>query len=336
MTQNLCQETSFALGAWAGHVSRMVCGNDAAACVPAPPSVEPRSLPTVRTAGQALARFPQVFGRRMPAKSFSRGLDPQGPAWSNYLDRRLIRFSAAGETDSRSQSPNTDLNALILAYMPLAHAAVERARRTDTGVTEDDKQEIFFAVRSAILDFRPDRGASFTTYLHIRLRGAILDAGRRRDFLPRAVRRDAKKLLALREQKGPDGLPLPAETVRAKSGLPPERFDMVCRVMRGTALRERHESEKIGGCVLDQLPMPEQPRHRRMHRRDLYHALRSRLTKREALVLRMLFFRKRTAAATAAALGITESRVYQVRQDMLAKLRGDPRCRRMLEDAVVA
>jgi len=54
--------------------------------------------------------------------------------------------------------------------------------------------------------FSEDKGASFTTYAGIRIRGAMLDEVRRTDWVPRSVYRDNRKVQeAMRKVEGVKG-----------------------------------------------------------------------------------------------------------------------------------
>jgi RNA polymerase sigma factor FliA len=64
-----------------------------------------------------------------------------------------------------------------------------------TGIESDDLMQAgMMGLLAAAKEFSPDRGASFSTYAGIRIRGAILDEIRRTNWSPRSVQKKAQML----------------------------------------------------------------------------------------------------------------------------------------------
>ena len=79
---------------------------------------------------------------------------------------------------------------------------------------EDLTQVGMMALLEAAKNFDPDRGASFTTYAGIRIKGAIIDEVRREDWLPRSSHRNSKLLSEVSDYvAGKSGKEITAEEI---------------------------------------------------------------------------------------------------------------------------
>ena len=85
---------------------------------------------------------------------------------------------------------------LIEQYLPLVKGIVSRmGLYFNTHIDMEDIYSVGVAgLISAVQRFDPDKSKSFTAYAAMRIRGTILDELRRIDWMPRAVRANAKKL----------------------------------------------------------------------------------------------------------------------------------------------
>ena len=87
-------------------------------------------------------------------------------------------------------------NKLIIEHAPLVkRIAHHLLGRLPNFVQADDLvQAGMIGLLEAIKNFDPDKGASFTTYAGIRIRGAILDEVRRGEWAPRSVYRNSRRI----------------------------------------------------------------------------------------------------------------------------------------------
>lgn len=114
------------------------------------------------------------------------------------LDALWERFRASGDESARE--------ALILFYAPVVKYVAGRVgaglpRHVDR---EDLNSHGLFGLIDAIERFDPDLGYRFETFAVPRIRGAILDALRSLDWLPRSVRDQAKAVDRAISQLGQD------------------------------------------------------------------------------------------------------------------------------------
>ncbi len=157
---------------------------------------------------------------------------------------------------------------------------------------EDLAQMGFRGLVQAAERFDPARGVKFSSFAYRRIRGAIIDEIRKRDWVPRQVR--------IRCEETPiiGSLSWPAPT--------PDGMD--------------------GNEVGDLIEGPSAPLDEGLERQDLHMALRRLLDEQELTVIVGSYFRGLRLAVVADEMGLTESRVCQIRQKALAKLRlGLPR-----------
>ena len=91
--------------------------------------------------------------------------------------------------------------AMALEYLPMVRTIVARVgRHLPTHVSgEDLLQEGLVGLMEALAKFDPEQGYEFGAFAMPRVRGAVLDALRRQDFVGRGVRRRARALSQVRE-----------------------------------------------------------------------------------------------------------------------------------------
>jgi RNA polymerase sigma factor for flagellar operon FliA len=215
---------------------------------------------------------------------------------------------------------------LVRAHLGLANQAVnELARRLPAYVNRDDlSSAAMLGLAQAARSWDPDRGASFERHAATRIRGALLDELRGSDWASRSVRSRARRL----QQAG--------EALTGRLGRAPTQAELaeelgtdtaavqklVSDVHRATVLN--YESIVADGEADDLLPSGDRApdhvlvdRERRAYLSDAVLALPERL---RAVVIGY-FYQERPMLEIAAELGVTESRVSQLRAEALILLR---------------
>src|SRR5437764_10778158 len=91
---------------------------------------------------------------------------------------------------------------LVREHLPLVHYAVsEMAAKVPRHVSRDDLVSAGMAgLAQAARSFDPERGISFDRYASTRIRGALLDELRDRDWASRSVRSKARKMAAAADE----------------------------------------------------------------------------------------------------------------------------------------
>lgn len=222
---------------------------------------------------------------------------------------------------------------LLARHLPLVHHVARQVLRTLTVDVElDDLVSAgSMGLINAIDSFDRSRGLAFSTYAAPRIRGAILDDLRRSDTVPRSIRRKQRQLAAAEESlsgsldRHPDeaelanklgidiqtlwrwrsdtneaiqvSLDQPISTGPGRTALPAELIEG----SNGTAMEEGINHREEVAVLRDEI---------------------LRLKERERIVLSLYYFEELKLHEIAKVLGLTESRVSQIRSKALTTLRG--------------
>jgi RNA polymerase sigma factor for flagellar operon FliA len=251
--------------------------------------------------------------------------------------RRFSRhlFSVAHTTNPGGTALNTQPidvaraeieDQLVREHLPLVQYVVsEIAHRIPSHVSRSDLVSAgMLGLAQAARNYDPDRGIAFDRFASTRIRGALLDELRGRDWASRSVRSRARGLQAANEEltsrlgRAPSTdeiakeLAVPAETVHK----------LVDDVHRATVLN--YESLVLEGDAESFLATPDGgpedaivERERRAYLTDAVAALPERLRK----VVVGYFFEERSMQDLADELGVSESRVSQLRAEALLLLK---------------
>jgi RNA polymerase sigma factor FliA len=221
---------------------------------------------------------------------------------------------------------STSEDQLVRTHLRLANQAVnELARRLPSHVNRDDlSSAAMLGLAQAARSWDPDRGASFERHAATRIRGALLDELRDSDWASRSVRSRARRLQQAGEEltgrlgRAPTQAELAAELGTDAQAV----HKLVGDVHRATVLN--YESIVADGEADDLLPSADRApdhvlvdRERRAYLSDAVLALPERL---RAVVIGY-FFQERPMLEIAGELGVTESRVSQLRAEALILLR---------------
>lgn len=220
-------------------------------------------------------------------------------------------------------------NRLVERHLPLVH---HFARRMQARAGDLELDDLVSAGSLGLLDavsaFAPDRGYRFSTFAAPRIRGAMLDEMRRRDAAPRSVRRKQRLMREVQERlsveldRAPrhaevaDSLGVDTRTLwRWKTDI--DRSNPVPLDELGRCRRSRRAPEPA---EWDEDQMDERLNHAQEVRR-LRLEMRQ-LNDRERLVIERHDFQSWTLRQISKELGVSESRVSQIRSAALSRLRG--------------
>lgn len=214
---------------------------------------------------------------------------------------------------------------LVRDHLPLVgHVVRDALSRVPTHVQRDDLVSAgMLALVQASRSFDAARGVPFVAFAGRRIRGAILDELREMDWASRSVRRRDRELDEVRNRLSVvlGQVPSPDELAAATGLTRGQLADHVRDVARAS-LTSLHA---IAGDTLDGLPGPRpvEPDVVLLHRERLAY-LRdavSTLPERLRCVVEGYFFDEVPMAALALTLGVTESRISQLRAEALVLLR---------------
>ena len=240
------------------------------------------------------------------------------------LDSRALWAAyAAGDVDAR--------DALLRENLSLVHHV---ARQLARGLAADaDIDELVSAgtmgLMSALEAFDLSRGLAFSTFAVPRIRGAILDELRRQDHVPRSVRRKTRSMTSARE------------TLTRSLGRSPtvDELALELGVDAATVWRWQADVEGAVHVPLDRsatdrdgitaspaefLGNGEELTDDRLTREEEIGLLRTALLalkEQERTVLSLYYFEELKAREIAEVMGVSESRISQIRSKSLGQLR---------------
>jgi RNA polymerase sigma factor for flagellar operon FliA len=219
----------------------------------------------------------------------------------------------------------TDHDGLITEHLPLVgHLVRELMHRLPTHVNRDDLISAgTVALVLSARSFDPTRGVPFARFAAIRIRGALTDELRTMDWASRAVRSRAREVESVRA------------TLAARLGHTPARHEVAQAMGVSVEELDASDADVHRASVLslqsltpddnaELLPTtsdgPESLLLRREQLGMLTDAI-AELPERLRTVVQEYFFAQRKMADIAGELGVTESRVSQLRSEALILLR---------------
>lgn len=216
-------------------------------------------------------------------------------------------------------------NELLTQYMPLVRRqALTLQVRLPASIELDDLiQAGMVGLLEALGRFDATQGATFATFASQRIRGAMMDELRTRDWLPRSVRRSARAMdeavRRLEQQLG--RAPEEGEIARDLE-MPLSDYQQLLNDTNSGQLLPFEElvteggepgNREAGNVPFDQL-LDAQQRH------TLIEAIEA-LPEREKLLMALYYQEEMNLKEVGAVLGVTESRVSQLHSQAVSRLR---------------
>ena len=223
-------------------------------------------------------------------------------------------------------------NRLLLHYLPLARGIARHVHgRLPAGSDfEDLAQAATLGMRDAIATFNPDRGIKFEHFCGRRVRGAALDFLRSMDWAPRMLRSRLQRVNEMSTQLEMQTGSLPTdESLSSALGIPIEELQSTRRES-STPLRVRISSDEDSGdghygakgvnlnSIADSNavdPVLE------AQRADLREFIVKGLTRVERLIVTLYYYDNMSFREIGETLDLCESRVSQLHQVILKRLR---------------
>lgn len=233
------------------------------------------------------------------------------------------RYQEQGDLEARRQ--------LLEQHLGLAHhIARQIAERVPEGVELDDLVSAgALGLVLALASFDPGRGLAFSTYATPRIRGAILDDLRKRDWVPRSVRSKSRRIAAAVGQLESvlGRLPEPTEVATAM-GLDVTTYwrwqedteNAVLMPLDGPIGTQDRESATLAETLGD--PSVRKADLEVMQSEEV-DALRQAITElppKERTVLSLYYYEELNLRQIAEVLHLTESRISQIRTQALSRL----------------
>jgi RNA polymerase sigma factor for flagellar operon FliA len=238
--------------------------------------------------------------------------------------RATWRAFAAGDMAAR--------DALLIENLSLVHhVARQLGRRLSNELDHDELVSAgTLGLMSALGSYDPDRGLAFSTFAVPRIRGAILDELRRQDHVPRSVRRKTRDIQGARAALAAKLCRLPEDSEVAHTlGIDVETLwkwqSDVEGAIRVPIDRPATEAFRNDHSPIDLLhTQPGDGVDEQLSQEQEVSILREalmNLKEQERTVLALYYFEELKLHEIAEILGLTESRVSQIRSKAVARLR---------------
>ena len=241
---------------------------------------------------------------------------------ASVADSLWVRYRSTGDAEARDQ--------LLERYLGLVHhIAREVGARTPAVELGELVSAGTIGLVRALDSFDLSRGLAFSTYAVRRIRGAILDDLRSRDWTPRSVRARNRKLLAV------------TATLQGRLGRAPEPREIAAALEIDLATYWQWQGAAEGGVMMSfdasapssrsaltlgetindpDETLPGQELANREEVQGLRQAI-GMLPEKERTVLALYYYEELNLRQIAEVLHVTESRISQIRTQALRRLR---------------
>jgi RNA polymerase sigma factor FliA len=213
----------------------------------------------------------------------------------------------------------------VRAHLPLVgHLVREMLGRLPAHVSREDLVSAgMAALASAAKTYDPTRGTPFGSYATTRIRGALLDELRGLDWASRSVRSRARRVETTQQQLTATLGRTPTQTELAQAlGIATEELNTIDEdVQRAIVLSlQGFAAGSAEDLVPERAPGPEDLLLHRERIGYLHQAINA-LPERLRRVVTAYFFEERPMLDIASELGVTESRISQLRAEALTLLK---------------
>jgi RNA polymerase sigma factor FliA len=224
---------------------------------------------------------------------------------------------------------------LISQYAPLVKTIAGRmALRLPQHISQDDlKSSGVMGLLDAIDKYDAGKGVEFKSYAEFRIRGAMIDELRSMDWVPRSIRRNAKKLSeAYSKVENREMRPARDEEVAAELAIGLEDFFRLLEEVKGISVI--HEFDAISQSkhsipqsededLVSVLGMDVSPLEN-INRTEAVKVIAEaidRLPRNERTVVSLYYYEELTMKEIGEVMGYTESRVSQLHTKAVLRLR---------------
>lgn len=207
---------------------------------------------------------------------------------------------------------------LIRQHLALVkRIASQLAQKLPSHIEIDDLIQVgLIGLLKAVDDYQSDSGAVFSTYATIRIRGAMLDELRGRDWLPRSVQRDLGRVAtAIERCEQRLGRPAGEKEIAHELGMSVEEYRKLAGELACARITQLDEAELPPGA-----DEPDDQFFDAAKREALVAAI-DILPEKEGLMLSLYYTEGLNLREIGLVLGVSESRVSQIHGQAVARLR---------------
>ncbi len=227
------------------------------------------------------------------------------------------------QTKAQAESIEQDY---VSEYSPLvkriAHHLI--ARLPSSVLAEDLIQAGMIGLIEASRNFNPTKGASFSTYAGIRIRGAMLDEMRKGDWAPRSVHRNTRKVhKAIREIENRTGRDAKDNEVAELMGLTIKEYHGMLQDTKGAKIFTFEEIGLDDDILSSSTTIALMGPLEKLQKENFCEILALEITKlpeRERLVLALYYDEELNLREVGEILNVSESRISQIHSQAMIRL----------------
>ena len=215
-------------------------------------------------------------------------------------------------------------NALIEHYLPLVRLVAGRlAIGLPSHVDRDDLLSSgFFGLLDAIERYDPTRRNKFETYAGVRIRGAMLDYLRAKDWMPVTMRQRIRKYSDVSAQLASElGREATDEEIRERMGIGEKEYRVMLRELGAATLIPLDDYLAGGGEKAAEDGGPSAQLEATEIKETLAAAI-DRLPEKERIVVSLYYYDELTLKEISKILHLTEARISQLHSKAVCRLRG--------------
>ncbi|HME43848.1 MAG TPA: FliA/WhiG family RNA polymerase sigma factor [Syntrophorhabdales bacterium] len=220
---------------------------------------------------------------------------------------------------------------VIEEFLPIIkHLAFKVSRGfDDDGITEDLISSGVLGLLEAMEKFDPNRGIKLNTFAYLRIRGAMIDELRKRDWFPRSARTKAKKLEeVIRKLEKQLGRYPREEEVAEELKIDIDEYLAMLKDFGSLSILSIEDISEVSGMdrdgiikyVIEEGASPEKCAEMRELEALLGREI-DRLPEKQRLVLSLYYYEDMNMKEIAEVLGITEARISQIHSQAVLSLR---------------
>lgn len=243
----------------------------------------------------------------------------------------LVATNPYAQAADLAETQHARMHRLMMETAPLVkRIAHHLLMRLPSHIDVDDLiQAGMIGLAEAAGKFDGSKGATFSTYAGIRIRGSMLDEIRRLGWAPRSVHRKAREIAEMiAEIERETGTAASESDVAMRLGITLDDYHATLADVSGSRLFSYDEladpDDESGfsiGAIASGDLSPEQNSEKSQFSKALADQI-DKLPEREKLVLALYYQEELNLKEIGEVLGVTESRVSQIHSQAAARLRG--------------
>ncbi|PLW68311.1 RNA polymerase sigma factor FliA [Pseudohalioglobus lutimaris] len=224
------------------------------------------------------------------------------------------------ETSMYADIQERSVDELVREYLPLVKKiGLHLVGRMPPHIELDDLMQVgIIGLMQASQSYDPSRGANFSTFAGIRIKGAMLDEVRRNNWATRSVQKGLKDVSeAISRVEARLGRSASDQEIAAQMGIGVAEYHELSAELAYSRLASLDDVEEAGdGDGANPLNVFEQGQTRE----HVLEAIQS-LPEKETLMLSLYYGEELNLKEIGEILGVSESRVSQIHGQALARLR---------------